>query len=214
MNTHPTIVIGDVHGLTFWEKVVEENPEGRYIFLGDYLDPYENMSTCHLINNLKKIINLKKERKDDVILLLGNHDIHYLNFEIKPCWRFDETIKDAAHTLFSENIHLFMYAFQEGNRLFTHAGISQRWFLEDFKGDIEKNIAKQINNPKHDQISALDSGEGFFWVRKYELIDPLPGYTQFVGHTRVDKIIKHTANNGEVTYCDCLYNEKYLILDH
>ena len=39
----PTIVLGDIHGSTYWETVVTENPGFRYIFLGDYLDPYENI---------------------------------------------------------------------------------------------------------------------------------------------------------------------------
>ena len=74
----PTIVLGDIHGSTYWKTVVEENPACRYIFLGDYLDPYEKIPRNQLINNLKKIIQLKKERNDDVILLLGNHDMHYI----------------------------------------------------------------------------------------------------------------------------------------
>jgi hypothetical protein len=34
-----TIVFGDIHGSTYWKKVVDENPDCRFIFLGDYLDP-------------------------------------------------------------------------------------------------------------------------------------------------------------------------------
>ena len=34
-----TIVIGDVHGSTYWKEAVNENPGCRYIFLGDYIDP-------------------------------------------------------------------------------------------------------------------------------------------------------------------------------
>ena len=41
MQTPPTIVIGDIHGSTYWQKVVVENPNCKYIFLGDYIDPYD-----------------------------------------------------------------------------------------------------------------------------------------------------------------------------
>ena len=34
------IIIPDVHGRDFWRKAVCENPDGEFVFLGDYLDPY------------------------------------------------------------------------------------------------------------------------------------------------------------------------------
>ena len=131
----PIIVLGDVHGSTFWKTAVDENPACRYIFLGDYLDPYEYIPAWLLIRNLKKIIQLKKERPDDVILLLGNHDLHYFCSDMDPSSRFDFMIAEEVSMLFRENIHLFMYAFQVDNWIFTHVGISEKWFLDDFKGN-------------------------------------------------------------------------------
>jgi len=224
-NKKPTIVIGDIHGLVYWEKAIEENPACRYIFLGDYLDPYFSFSHKHLLNNLKEIIQLKKDRMDDVILLIGNHDLHYILPNIDLCTRFDYKIEEAAHALFTDNIHLFQNAFQEGKRIFTHAGISERWFLDDFGGDPNGNIAEQLNNPRHDQIPALyRCGEmrggdrfaigGIFWADIDELTDPLPEYKQFVGHNRVDKILKYEHNGGQITFCDCLYNGLWLRLEN
>ena len=211
-------------GSTYWQKVVSENPDCRYIFLGDYLDPYENFPRNQLIDNLKDIIQLKKERNDDVILLLGNHDLHYIRLDIDPCCRFDEAIAKDAYYLFLDNIHLFAYAFQEGNRIFTHAGISEKWFLSDFGGDVNKNIADQLNHPQPDQLPALyrigrmRGGDyhavgGIFWADIDELNVPLRGYTQFVGHNRVGVIRKYVANDGMIFFCDCLYNKEYLKLD-
>jgi hypothetical protein len=167
---------------------------------------------------------LKKDRNDDVVLLFGNHDLHYFCEKIEISTRFDDAIEKEASALFKENLHLFLYAFQEGNRIFTHAGISEKWFFNDFYGDIGRNIAEQLNNPKHDQlpafyrIGAMRGGDyfatgGIFWADIDELNDPLPHYSQFVGHNRMDDILKYSANNGEITFCDCLYNEKYLKLD-
>ena len=219
-----TIVFGDIHGLTHWKKVVGENPNCRYIFLGDYLDPYENIAPNRLIANLKEIIKLKKALNDDVVLLLGNHDLHYFCSDMEPCWRFDFSIAERASELFRENIHLFMYAFQENNSIFTHAGISESWFLNDFKGDTNKNIAEQLNNPLPRQVEALCrcgaarggdrfAAGGIFWADIDELHDPLPGYTQYVGHNRVDELTEHESNGGKIIFCDCLYNGKYLKLD-
>ena len=216
-----TIVFGDIHGLTCWKKIVSENPNCRYIFLGDYLDPYEDIKPKRLIANLKEIINLKKALNDNVILLFGNHDLHYLYSDIDPCSRFDDEIEEPASAMFSENIHLFQYAFQEDNRIFTHAGISEKWFFDDLYGDSNRNIAEQLNNPQPDQLPALfrcgaaRGGDifatgGIFWADIEELHDPLKGYTQYVGHNRVDKITERESNGGKITFCDCLYNGNYL----
>ena len=219
-----TIVFGDIHGLTYWKKVVNENPGCRYIFLGDYLDPYGYITHEELIDNLKEILQLKIDRPDDVILLLGNHDLHYFCSDMVPSSRFDFSIAREVSALFRENIHLFMYAFQEGKRIFTHAGISEKWFLNYFKGDVHKNIAKQLNYPLPEQVEALcrcgtmrggDWGAtgGIFWADISELNDPLQGYTQYVGHNRVGTVFKDECNGGEITFCDCLYNEIYLKLE-
>ena len=117
-----------------------------------------------------------------------------------------------------------MYAFQVENCIFTHAGISEKWFLDDFKGNPNKNIAEQLNNPLPEQIEAIcrcgearggfkNAKGGIFWADFSELYEPLSGYTQVVGHNRVDDICEHTNNGGRIIFCDCLYNEKYLKLE-
>ena len=219
----PTVVLGDVHGLTYWKEAVAENPNCRYIFLGDYLDPYVNIEPKQLIDNLNEIIKLKKKLGNDVILLLGNHDLHYFSPVIDMSVRYDIDIEEEAETLFMDNINLFMYAFQEGRHIFTHAGISEKWFLDDFGGDPNKNIAEQLNNPHTDKLPALfrcgamrggywKATGGIFWADINELDDPLPSYLQYVGHNRVGDVRQHTSNGGQITFCDCLYNKKYLKL--
>ncbi|MDR1882871.1 MAG: metallophosphoesterase [Prevotella sp.] len=217
----PTIAIGDIHGLTYWKEVVGNNPDCLYVFLGDYLDPYEDIDYNALIDNLKEIIQLKKDHPDDVILLLGNHDLHYFTTDIAPGSRFVFDIAEDVSKLFLDNIHLFQYAYQKENCVFTHAGIAHRWFVNDFKGDLERNIADQLNNPSPKQVEALcrcgfyrggafnDIG-GIFWADKRELYEPLKGYTQIVGHNRVKDIIDHTNDGGRIIFCDCLFNKHYL----
>ena len=225
INHRPTVVIGDVHGSTYWKTAVEENPGSRIIFIGDYLDPYETISDKKLVANLKEIIQLKKDRPDDIILILGNHDLHYFCPDIPgSSGRFNYRIEDEVKTLFTKNLHLFTYAFQEGKHLFTHAGVAQDWFINEFKGDLTKNIAEQLNNPLPEQLRPLhQAGEarggpwftvgGIFWADISELDNPLQGYKQYVGHNRVGKIYTITKNDGQITFCDCLYNKIYLKLD-
>jgi len=219
----PTIVLGDIHGLTCWKEIVNNHPDSRFIFLGDYIDPYEPVPRELLLANLQEIMQLKKDRPDDVILLFGNHDLHYFFEEVLMSNRFDLKIARKAAGLFIDNFHLFMYAFQEENLIFTHAGISHQWFVEDFKGDLDKNIAQQLNCPQPEQIAALcRCGEvrggalntvgGIFWADRHELYEPLQGYRQFVGHNRVDDICEYSHNGGRITFCDCLKHHKYLII--
>jgi len=222
----PVIVLGDIHGSTYWKKAVSDNPGCLYVFLGDYLDPYEDIPPMKLINNLKEIIQLKKDRPDDVVLLLGNHDLHYFCSDSPgSSGRFNYRIKEVVGALFNENLQFFTYAFQIGKHLFTHAGVSHVWFIGEFRGDTEKNIAEQLNNPSPKQIRPLHQpGEarggawfaigGIFWADISELDYPLEGYKQYAGHNRVDQIrVINGKNGGRITFCDCLYNDVYLKID-
>jgi hypothetical protein len=216
-----TIIIGDVHGLTYWKVAIQDNPHCRYVFLGDYLDPYEEVDEKALLLNLQEIIQLKKDHPDDVVLLLGNHDVHYFVEESLPCTRFNLALAPTVSEIFRTNYHLFQFAYQEDNCLFTHAGVAHRWFVEDFKGDLTKNIADQLNNPSPGQIESLfqcgfyrggkvNSIGGIFWADIRELQEPLQGYTQFVGHNRVPDILDHSHKGGRIVFCDCLFNHHYL----
>jgi hypothetical protein len=212
-----------VHGSEYWKECIKENPGCRYIFLGDYLDPYVSVSGEVLLNNLSEIIELRYMRPADVVLLLGNHDMHYFIDGFPTSTRFNYDISAAAASLFRDNITLFQYAFQDGEYIFTHAGISEGWFHEDFRGDVSRNIADQLNIPMPAQVDSLYRvgyerggmrGEmgGIFWADIRELSEPLRGFTQVVGHNRVGKVIRYEHNGGRIIFCDCLYNELYLKL--
>ncbi|GHV65002.1 hypothetical protein FACS1894199_04590 [Bacteroidia bacterium] len=215
------IAIGDIHGLNYWQKVVKENPNSKYVFLGDYLDPNADMSHDLLIDNLQQIVQFKQEQPKNVVLLLGNHDLQYFLRGIDRCSRYDMFIAGKARPLFVENQSLFQYAHQEGNTIFTHAGIAHHWFVRDFKGDLTKNIADQLNNPTPIQETALyrcgecrggekDAVGGIFWADTEELDEPLQGYTQVVGHNKVNNVTVHIKNGGRIVFCDCLFNKRCL----
>lgn len=216
----PTIVIGDIHGSTYWKEIVKKHPDCKIVFLGDYLDPYEEIPHKNLFGNLVEIIQLKKERPEEIILLLGNHDLHYITSKIEQSWRYDFDLSQDAAYLFFKNKKWFQFAYQEDNCIFTHAGIAHKWFVNIFKGDISKNIADQLNNPNPEQEKALyacgkerggvSETSGIFWAGIKELFEPLRGYTQVVGHNRVKEVKEHTNNGGKIIFCDCLFNEDYL----
>lgn len=126
-------IIPDVHGRTFWRRAVQASPRGgRVIFLGDYLDPYpwEEITPGDSTRMLREIIGLKKERPDDIVLLLGNHDMGYLDPELNTCRR-DWFGAARNRALLEENLDLFDMVHTESfhgvSLLFTHAGIGASW---------------------------------------------------------------------------------------
>lgn len=134
------LICGDIHGRRFWKRAVERyiKKVDRIVFLGDYFDPYQDEGIEYeyndIVANFQEIITLKKENPDKVILLLGNHDLHY---KIK---QFDDICRstryDGIHSvqlgrLFNENNGLFKICHYEevgGKKVyFTHAGITEYW---------------------------------------------------------------------------------------
>ena len=126
-------IIPDVHGRTFWRRAVQASPRGgKIIFLGDYLDPYpwEEITPGDSTRMLREIIELKKERPDDIVLLLGNHDMGYLDPVMNTCRR-DWYGAARNKALLEENLDLFdithVESFRNARLLFSHAGIGRSW---------------------------------------------------------------------------------------
>ena len=222
------IAVGDIHGLTKWRKVVAAYPAARrYVFLGDYCDPYGTTITDEkVVDNLIDIIDFKKKYPDRVVLLLGNHDVHYMVPASSKGSRYNPSLAMMLADLFTGNKELFQVAFGCNQLLFTHAGISFSWF-DEFGGDLTRSIADQINERKDDaklmQCSFLRGGYadngGPFWadIEEFAEEELLPGYVQIVGHNRVSTIQvkgESTATTGHIVFCDSLYRDNFLVVNH
>lgn len=125
------LIIPDVHGRTFWKQAYHYVDEvDEVIFLGDYLDPYpfERISNEDAIENFKEIIKFKKEHSK-VTLLLGNHDLHYLQPFTNEwgCRKIRDHISEIEK-LFNKNLHHFQIIRIIDNYLFSHAGVLKEWF--------------------------------------------------------------------------------------
>ena len=226
-----TIAIGDIHGRTSWKDIVRQHPDDRIVFMGDYFDPYEDLTPHELVDNFLEIVELKKQRPDDVILLLGNHDMHYLDTDFPGGSRYDVMNEQVFTSLLMSHFSLFQYAYQEGKTIYTHAGMSNAWFEKDFNGILnpkegEPSIADQLNDPTDEQrkamyqVGAVRGGHsetgGIFWADRMETeFDPLKGYHQVAGHSQVNRIITEQLDEDtSITYIDCLgtsgeyYNNK------
>lgn len=227
-------VVGDLHGRDCWLDIIP-NRFSKIIFLADYCDSYTH-SNAEILHNLKQIIEFKKEYKDKVVLLLGNHDLQYweINNPVAPKCIDNGYRLEMAHDLyflFKENEKLFQVAYQIGNYLFTHAGISEGWYnqhrdvikgfwdlLADSGGHTGVNLAEVLNKLAQTRHRGIlhDIGEarrgdfgtfgGPFWADYKETsISPLQGYRQIVGHTPKNDIESiHFNETTSITYVDVL----------
>lgn len=217
------IVLGDLHGLRTWEQIVARHPNSKFVFLGDYNDPYgSTISNEEVLDNFKRLIDFKLAHDEDVILLLGNHDMHYKDTGIAALGsRYNVEIAFDLMMLYDEYSHCFHNAYQCGNLLFTHAGVSEEWFTDTFHAVTKEEAAWQLNHCTAQQEKTLHyCGSsrggyfpygGIFWADKSEFAHPLEGYIQIVGHNRVDNIEEWIGENGsKMFYCDSLYRGNYL----
>ena len=147
------MIIPDLHGREFWREAVGELPaDARVVFLGDYLDPYENewIYWTDAFKSLQDIIALKKTYAEQVILLWGNHDLHYL-FPSLQGSRYNEYKADVIRTTFEANLDCFQMAVEYavgGKRyLFSHAGVQPEWLKKhsDLFGSADKVTAETFN---------------------------------------------------------------------
>ena len=151
--TKDIIVIPDLHGRTFWKEAVAKYPDADTIFLGDYLDPYDNEGISHkqARENFTEILDYARNHSN-VTLLFGNHDLVYW---FPYNWgRKDVSWEDKLLEQFRENIDLFhMFALREidGKRwLFSHAPLFEEWIAynkmpHDLQ-EIEERIWKMLED--------------------------------------------------------------------
>lgn len=146
------LVIPDVHGRTFWKGAVENFAEGcdKIIFLGDYIDPYkdEDITRKQAIAILEEVIDLRVNNPEKVVLLIGNHDAHYMLRNFPRSTRYDSSNSYKIKEIYASHKSLFKLAHEEtvnGKRiLFTHAGLMNSW-VERNKPIVGDTSADSLN---------------------------------------------------------------------
>ena len=199
------LIIPDVHGRGFWKEATKNGKYEKVIFLGDYADPYEDEGITEdaAIDNFKAIIDYKLQNPDQVVLLLGNHDLHYYSeyySEIVAGSRYSPQAAITLQPLFQKNKKHFQLAWETdwGDRhyLFSHAGITQTWLKRNLDL-IRKPDARHLNRLLKTnegletlaQVGIMRWGDypsgSIVWADSTELAvsNPLPNTYQIVGHT-------------------------------
>lgn len=172
------LCIPDIHGRKFWREAIANNIEqvDKVIFLGDYLDPYEDEIQKHpenmecndfydsqnLLKMLEDIVLLKKNEPSKYILLTGNHTDSYIWSRFRAATRTDYRNWEKYHKFFSQNLNLFNLVWVEKNVIFSHAGLIKGWAERVcFKNDLEfKSIlhtAKILQNIPVESIHNNDN---------------------------------------------------------
>ncbi len=208
------ISIGDLHGKNHWEKVMNKYDFDLLIFVGDYFDNLSGISNKEEILNFKNLLKYKEKYPDKVIILIGNHELHYLKginekysgFQTIHKYDIQDILEEALSKNYLKACHL------EDNFLFSHAGVTKTW-LNNVGYDYEEKIDIFINDlfkykPQNFKFTIGNNLSGYgddicqspLWVRPNSLIkDCVDGYNQVVGHTEDYQI---TSINNNLFFID------------
>jgi 3',5'-cyclic AMP phosphodiesterase CpdA len=223
------ITISDIHGRGDWVHI-DMAKYDRVIFLGDYVDSH-TLSDGVILNNFQQIIKVKQQNADKVVLLIGNHDAQYMHYPNYSCSGFRRSMQVALTELFTGNRSLFRVAYQQGNYLFTHAGVTNNW-LNACKLRIDSSaILSVLNNAStladglnlvYDDFhyqpilfdvaparGGYDPFSGPVWADRSETrTDYVKGYHQIVGHTPTLEFITVGDETSSITYTDILGHKR------
>lgn len=192
------LIVPDVHGRSFWHRAEElVNDVDKIVFLGDYLDPYgyEGITFDMALEEFEKILEFKDKYNDKVVLLIGNHDCHYISTSFMDCSRLNYLKRQDIHELYMKHIDKFNLVWEYDKWLFSHAGVHQEWMelcqftiddLKDFKTFREENF------PSLACLSFYRGGwntvGSCVWADIRESIkhELLPEFHHIVGHTQLE----------------------------
>jgi hypothetical protein len=232
-----TIAVGDIHGRDSWKRLAEQESFDQIIFLGDYFDSKENISAKAQMKNFKEILLLKAANPEKVVLLIGNHDFHYMPLcQAIGEWYsgFQSGAGHAISHLLQKAKDLLQVAYWDAPYLFTHAGVTNTWLRRTLLLGADEvinlsgmRIDDYINDvfqftPKHFLFEGWDSSgddptQSPIWVRPASLNEDAYPAIHVVGHTQQPRIVSEPiefSNGGGGFFIDTLgTSEEYLVIE-
>ena len=200
--------IGDTHGRLNWEEIVAKELESsdKIIFMGDYFDTHDDISPEQQLSNFNEIVAYKRANMDKVVMLIGNHDYHYMNLVSDNYSGYQrgyaKSFNEAIETALADGLMQMCYT--HAHFVFTHAGVTRTWCTNS---GIDINLRgleleKAINDLfiKNRIFFSFQIGDNFsqsgnditqppIWVRPESLLsDMLDDIICVVGHTTVSRL--------------------------
>jgi len=225
------IAIGDIHGRDTWKQIVEQEQPTIVVFVGDYFDSYD-IPGIDQIHNFKNIIQWKHDNPQcKVILLVGNHDFHYMSTCNEYYSGFQRDLYIPIGEVLETNKHHLQIAYRCDDLVFSHAGITPDFLLNNNWG--EQDMVEFINDLwlyKPHKFKFADNEHGYsdpygddefqgpLWIRPKSLMkacqDVKKTMIQVVGHTEVKEIDPGKATGGRYYFIDCLgTSQEYLLYE-
>jgi len=220
--------LGDIHGRTIWKEIINKNPQvTKWVFMGDYFDTHDDVTPEQQINNFIDIVAYKRANMDKVVLLIGNHDFHYMGFINETYSGYQYSAAPRIRELLKEALddNLLQMCYKNDIYLFTHAGVTKTWAknnnidindLENSINETFKTKPRAFGFTMGDNFSQTgnDITQPPIWVRPQALLsDAIEDIVYIVGHTTVMKLglMKELPN---LILIDCLgMTGEYLVLD-
>ena len=215
------VIIGDIHGHDTWRRIRDAEPDAdEFMFLGDYMDAF-GVTRQDQEDNFRHILEWH-DRDPRVILLAGNHDMHYTkDFGEKYSGWNAVTYSDISALMTERflNHHILSAYVDEIHRIiYSHAGVTSLWLGD---GDILNVPMVQPERLRFTYRAGDCYGSspwsGPIWVRPsalktYPAVDREGNaWEQVVGHTPGGHI-RHmkTDLKSDLWVCDALPQE-YLV---
>ena len=219
------IIIGDIHGTTYWKNIVKEHKktdEDMVIFLGDYVDSY-NIDPKDIYQNLIDLFNYR-DTTPNVHMLVGNHDYHYMKHDKDRYSGYNYQYANKYYEIFMDNLNVMEIVVKlildNDDVICSHAGVSNT-FLKKNKISLEELGELWLNNPSafgfnHDTLDVYGNhpSQSPLWIRPQALFsDSLEGYSQIIGHTKCKSIsYYYTKSNNLIIGVDTNNNEGYIVI--
>ena len=227
------VAIGDIHGRDIWKQIVETEQPNIVVFVGDYFDSF-NIPGIDQIHNFKNIIQWKLDNPQcKVVMLIGNHDFHYMNVCDEYYSGFQRELYIPIGEVLEINRHHLRMAYRCDDLVFSHAGITPEFLLKN--GWDEQDVVEFINDLWYFQpykFKFADNGyghsdpygddvfQGPLWIRPKSLMkacqEVKKTMIQVIGHTAVKEIdAKGKTTGGRYYFIDCLDNTpEYLVYEN
>lgn len=217
------LALGDTHGRDIWKEIVANETFDKVIFIGDYFDSW-GLKFENQYQNFLDILEYKKQNIDKVVLLVGNHDYHYMDGVYETYSGYQTKYRNVIQELLEETLDkgLMQMCTIDDRVIYTHAGVTKTWCelkhidITNLEGSINKCF---MFTPQEFRFNGSDgSGDDItqspIWVRPRSLVmDAVEGFDQVVGHTTQDRITTlPTHNLDKIHFIDVLNTSKEYLL--